>query len=174
MIIRHAEKPNKLAGVSGVSAIGVPDRDELAVKGWQRAGALVRFFNPRPLQGFAPGIVTPDAIFATNPDDENPSKRPLRTVEPLASDLGLNIRLDFAVHQERDLVAAVFIAAPVVLISWHHERVQKIAAALGVDQIEDWPDDVFDQVVVFDRGDAGWTDRVVLQSVLPGDRKPSR
>jgi len=46
MVIRHAEKPDKQAGISGVTEAGMADKDELTVKGWQRAGALVRFFNP--------------------------------------------------------------------------------------------------------------------------------
>jgi hypothetical protein len=46
MVIRHAEKPDKQAGMSGISKVGEPDKDDLTVRGWQRAGALVRFFNP--------------------------------------------------------------------------------------------------------------------------------
>jgi hypothetical protein len=47
MVIRHAEKPDNQAGISGVSETGVADSNELTAKGWQRAGALVRFHPPR-------------------------------------------------------------------------------------------------------------------------------
>ena len=46
MVIRHAEKPDRQAGILGVTEAGVADTNELTTKGWQRAGAFVRFFNP--------------------------------------------------------------------------------------------------------------------------------
>jgi hypothetical protein len=46
MIIRHAEKPDPSANIVGVTEGGDVDKDDLTVRGWQRAGALVRFFNP--------------------------------------------------------------------------------------------------------------------------------
>jgi hypothetical protein len=168
MIIRHAERPDQQAGVSGVTETGTADKTELTVKGWQRAGALVRFFNPLPPASLQPGMAVPGAIFAVPATDDNPSKRPLRTVTPLAADLGLKVRAEFALHQENDLIVAALRAATVVLICWHHERIPRLAAALGVD-IESWPDGVFDRVLVFDRTGDKWKLSTRKQHLLPGD-----
>jgi hypothetical protein len=168
MVLRHAEKPDKQAGIFGVTEAGVADKDELTTKGWQRAGALVRFFNPSLPENLRVGVAVPGAIFATPPTDDNPSKRPLHTVTPLAADLGLKIRSDFALHQEKSLVAQALDAASVVLICWHHERIPRLGAELGI-QIEAWPDGVFDRVLVFDRSGDRWMLSVVQQHLLPGD-----
>jgi len=168
MVIRHAEKPDKQAGVSGVTEAGVPDRDELTVRGWQRAGALVRFFHSSDPANPQTRVAVPGAIFATPPTGDTPSTRPLHTVTPLAADLDLDIRTDFALHQEKELVAKALNAAPVVLICWHHERIRKLVAELGI-EIEDWPDEVFDRVLVFDRSTDGWRLSVVQLHLLPGD-----
>jgi hypothetical protein len=153
--------------ISGVTEAGARDKDELTVKGWQRAGALVRFFNPPVAPNLGAGVAVPGAIFATPPANDSPSKRPLHTVTPLATDLGLDIRTDFALHEEKTLVARALGAAPVVLICWHHERIPKLAGELGI-EIEDWPDGVFDRVLVFDRSGVRWMLSVVQQHLLPG------
>jgi hypothetical protein len=44
MIIRHAEKPD--GQTAGISMAGGQSPEELTVQGWQRSGALVRFFAP--------------------------------------------------------------------------------------------------------------------------------
>jgi hypothetical protein len=168
MVIRHAERPDRQAGISGVTEAGVADKDELTTKGWRRAGALVRFFNPSLPACLRPGIAVPGAIFAAPPTDDNPSKRPLHTVTPLAIDLGLKIRTDFALHQENNLVEAALVEAAAVLIRWHHERIPRLVAKLGI-EIEAWPDEVFDRVLAFDRAPAGWRLTVVQQQLLPGD-----
>jgi broad specificity phosphatase PhoE len=168
MIIRHAEKPDTQANVAGVSEGGAADKNDLTVKGWRRAGALVRLFNPLPQTVLRPGLAVPGAIFAAPATDDNPSKRPLHTVAPLASDLKLDVRTQFALHQEKPLVAVALDAAATVLISWHHERIPKLAAELGV-AIDPWPDTVFDRVLVFDRVGDGWKLSVTSQRLLPGD-----
>ncbi|MBV8096699.1 MAG: hypothetical protein JO110_26335 [Acetobacteraceae bacterium] len=168
MVIRHAEKPDKQAGIAGVTEAGVADKDDLTPKGWQRAGALTRFFNPHDPASPRAGVAVPGAIFAAPPTDNNRSKRPLHTVKPLAADLGLKIRKDFALHQEKDLIPAALGTNAVVLICWHHERIPKLAAELGI-EVEPWPDEVFDRVLVFDRVGEGWTLSVVQQRLLPGD-----
>ena len=63
MIIRHAEKHNG-GRERGVNLEGIHTKHELTVRGWLRAGALVRFFAP--IGGTPPGfpISTPRSIFA--------------------------------------------------------------------------------------------------------------
>ncbi len=166
MVIRHAEKPDKEA--LGVNEAGVEDKDELTVKGWQRAGALVRFFHPIVPKSLQDRLAVPGAIFAAPPTNDNPSKRPFHTVAPLAADLRLKICPDFALHQEKELINATLGAATAVLICWHHERIPKLVSELGV-EIEASPDSVFDRVLVFDRVGDGWTLTVIQQHLLPGD-----
>jgi len=44
MVIRHAEKPE--GSIQGVDIDGNDGPENLVVQGWQRAGALARFFAP--------------------------------------------------------------------------------------------------------------------------------
>jgi broad specificity phosphatase PhoE len=77
MFIRHAEKPGVPGNGGGVQADGTQDDESLAVRGWQRAGALVRFFSSRP-------ELKPGVIFASGLGHGSKSKRPMQTVTPLA------------------------------------------------------------------------------------------
>ena len=131
IIIRHAEKPDINSNILGVTEAGAADKNELTVKGWQRAGALVRLFNPLTPAQPPVGLAVPGALFAAPPTNDNPSKRPLLTVAPLAADLKLKVQSQFALHQEKALFAAALDAAAIVLICWHHERIDKIAALFG-------------------------------------------
>jgi hypothetical protein len=45
MFIRHAEKPRVDVAIR-LEADGTADPESLTVRGWQRAGALARFFCP--------------------------------------------------------------------------------------------------------------------------------
>jgi len=125
-------------------------------------------FNPGPTTPLRAGLSVPGAIFASQPNADAPSKRPLHTVGPLATDLNLPACQDYGVHQEKDLVAAALQAAPAVLICWYHERIKKIAAELSL-QIMGWDDSVFDRVLVFDSEGQGWKVSIVQQHLLPGD-----
>jgi hypothetical protein len=85
MIIRHAEKPERQdEGPSGVSLEGVHDPEELIVPGWQRAGALARFFAPRDGHFVDVQLATPQVIFASKIAHHSHSLRPKHTVQPLA------------------------------------------------------------------------------------------
>jgi hypothetical protein len=53
MIIRHAKKAVEGRPGIGVDYEGMPDPENLTVRGWQRSGALARFFAA-PCSGFAP------------------------------------------------------------------------------------------------------------------------
>src|ERR1700743_2749207 len=60
MFIRHAEKPPGVPPYdgAGVDAKGKKDKESLTVRGWQRAGALAKFFESQPK-------MCPNAVFAS-------------------------------------------------------------------------------------------------------------
>ena len=172
MIIRHAEKPTE-RGARGVDLDGVVDDEALSVRGWQRAGALVRFF--RPLQEpEEPVVARPDHLFAikVDPAHDPKSKRPKLTISPLARDLGVEVDQRFAKGDEDALVASLMGLEGVVLVAWAHSKIAGIAKAIngGSDGIPlEWPDERFDLVWVFDRRAEGWVFRQVPQRLLAGD-----
>jgi hypothetical protein len=64
MLIRHAERPNADKSIRGVTPEGVKNKEELTVRGWQRAGALVRFFAPRDNRFDHLALARPEHLFA--------------------------------------------------------------------------------------------------------------
>jgi broad specificity phosphatase PhoE len=169
MLIRHAEKPDDKDG--GVDPKGNPDKHDLIVRGWERAGALVQFFaNPRDPNG---PIKPPATIFATEPGTGSESERPLHTVTPLAKFLGIDINSDIAEGAEQDLVDQAAASDGVVLIAWHHEKIPAIANLILQDQSapQKWPGDRFDVVWIFTRAaaNAPWTFSQAPQLLLSGD-----
>jgi len=169
MLIRHAEKPD--GNDNGVDQNGNPDKRDLIVRGWQRAGALVQFFaNARDPNG---PIERPAAIFATEPTTGSESNRPLHTVTPLAKFLNLNIDSTIAEGSEDALVKAAIAANGVVLIAWHHEKIPAIANLILQNQSapQKWPGDRFDVVWIFTRAaaNAPWTFSQTPQLLLSGD-----
>jgi hypothetical protein len=174
MVIRHAEKPDDAGTISGVDVEGNQNREELTVCGWQRAGALVRFFAPVDGHFRDQRIETPATIFASRVVPHSKSLRSQHTVAPLADIIGReNLRLDFAEGQEEELVATAVAADGVVLISWHHGAISAIKDALSsVTTLlpEHGDRDRFDLVWVFTRTAAGWRFGQVPQLLLAGDR----
>ncbi len=169
MLIRHAEKPDDKDG--GVDQKGKPDKHDLIVRGWQRAGALVRFFaNLGDPNG---PIKRPATIFATEPNSGSESNRPLHTVTPLAKFLNLNIDSTIAEGSEDALVKAAGAANGVVLIAWHHEKISAIANLILQNQSapQKWPGDRFDMVWIFTRDapTAPWKFAQAPQLLLAGD-----
>ena len=168
MVIRHAEKP--VSGkVEGVRARGELDAASLTALGWQRAGALVGFFEqPRSAH-----ILCPDHLFAVRFDiaDANSSRRSKQTLRPLSHALGLPINDAFGKEQEARLVQSLRDLSGTVLIAWSHENILKIVAALGADTLTptEWPDDRFDVVWVFDRVHRQIKFTQVVQRLLAGD-----
>ena len=147
--IRHAEKAVDAGTIFGVDIDGKQNRDELTVRGWQRAGALVRFFAPIDGHFRDQRIETPGTIFASRVAPHSKSLRSLHTVAPLAEIIGREkFRLDFAEGQEQELVAAAVAADGVVLISWHHGAISAIKDALLGDHSapRTWDRDRFDLV----------------------------
>lgn len=175
MLIRHAEKqPADPPGPPpyGVNADGVQSKHSLIARGWQRAGALVRFF-------FVPSgntpIERPDWIYATKVDadpsagDDSKSLRPQETVTPLALALELPVNAPCAVGEEGQLAAEIASRSGVVLVAWEHKHIPLIAAALGARTPNSWPDDRFDMVWVLTPHREGYSFAQVDQSLLGGD-----
>lgn len=176
MIIRHAEKPGDADPDHGVTCDGVHDAHDLTVRGWQRAGALVRFFAPHGQVGFAHDAVsTPVTIIASAATHDSPSRRALHTVTPLADALGIGIDHDDPAGEEARVAALALEAPSPVLIAWHHSHIARLAHAIAGPALAipaRWPDDRFDVVWVLDRAEdaGGWTLTQVPQRVLAHDR----
>lgn len=170
MLIRHAEKAESKSPM-GVREDGSKDKHSLIVRGWQRAGALVAFFeHPR-----RPGVATPGTIFASKtsddpslPKEEARSKRPPQTVQPLAARLGLTPETRFSVGEEHRLIDALRACEGVVLVAWEHQHLPVIAGAFAGAPSR-WGDR-FDMLWVLDRRPDGTYALTVLnQDVLGGD-----
>jgi hypothetical protein len=173
MIIRHAEKHDG-GRERGVSLDGVHTKHELTVRGWQRAGALVRYFAPVGGMPAASPISTPRAIFASAATPKSPSLRAQHTVEPLAAVLGVKINAQHADGEEMAVAAAVLAAPAPVLVSWHHSHIPRLARAIAghaLDCPPEWPEDRFDVVWILDRDAAGaWSFAQAVQLLFAGDR----
>ncbi|AKJ31546.1 hypothetical protein [Caldimonas brevitalea] len=172
LLIRHAEKPDASLGLQGVDERGNANPHGLSVRGWQRAGALVRFFAPLDGHVRDRRIDTPATIFAAATSAAHPSPRPLWTVEPLARALRVEVRQDLTAEARPDqLVAAVEAADGPVLLSWRHASMAAFAAALteGGDVPAAWPEDRYDMVWVFQRDQDRWSFAQVPQLLLPRD-----
>jgi hypothetical protein len=177
MLVRHAEKPDDMGTVLGVTPEGSQDPESLVVRGWQRAGALVHLFSGEARDPRYAAIETPDVIFATGVGHGSHSKRPWQTAQPLAEALvartgnsGLFVT-SYLRDQEQNLVADVVSRSGVVLISWHHEAIPGIVALLpnGPDAPTKWPGSRFDMIWILTASGSGWTFTQVPQLALAGD-----
>jgi hypothetical protein len=173
LVIRHAEKPADAGTPFGVSSDGLQDPEELIVRGWQRAGALVRFFAPANGQFSHPGLATPDVIIASGVAPHSKSLRPQHTALALADWLGQQLDLSYAKGDETALVADALSQSGTVLIAWEHEKIPDIANQIAGNQTtcpQQWPGDRFDVVWVFDSAaGGGWSFSQIPQELLPGD-----
>ncbi len=163
LIIRHGEKLGTTSDKDGG-----PD---LSIRGSARAAALPSLFVPAgppalscpltaiaggfsgvytsvSIAGAAPRFTAPAFLFATQRSKE--SNRPVETITPLASALGLTIDnqhadADYA-KVASDILTNAKYAGTVVLICWHHGNIPALATALGITSPPPWPGTVFDQV----------------------------
>lgn len=166
MFIRHAEKPD--TGYAGVAADGSQDEESLTVRGWQRAGALAKFFASQPL-------LRPDIVFAAGIGHGSKSQRPSETVTPLVDLLNAPGNVSFITsHLKPDLqplVDDVMTRDGKVLVAWEHQLIPAMVALLpnapSVPQY--WPGDRFDIVWVLDRAGDGWSFSQIPQLLLAGD-----
>lgn len=174
-LIRHAEKQLADQPPYSVSVAGMLDPESLTPRGWQRAGALVGLFVPRPDQPSAGGFPTPAHLFASELGPHSQSRRPRETLQPLSDRLGLPIDEHFIQDDLDGLVQAIRMCDGDVLVAWEHKRIPLIADRLigsstTVPQV--WPDDRYDLVwVLAPAPTSGHLElRQVPQMLLAGDR----
>jgi hypothetical protein len=169
MIIRHAEKPPDSGKPYGITPDGTQDTHSLTVAGWTRAGALVELFAPDNGQ-FPSGLRKPDRIYASGAGGNG--QRPIQTVTPLAAKLNYDLDTDYGKGDESDLAKEIVKLSGTTLVSWEHENIPAIVAALGSVSPappSDWPDGRFDMVWVFAGGPGSWTFSQVPELLLAGD-----
>jgi len=173
MLIRHAERPSPDKMIRGVSEKGVKDKEELTVRGWQRAGALVRFFAPLDNHFVHPALERPNSLFACKAGPAAPSLRPQHSLLPLAELIQADLNCDYFEGEEELLVKKALFAKGPVLIAWKHRTMSVIANSILGNKTtapQVWPLDRYDLVWVFDRQDKSWTFTQVPQLLLAGDR----
>ncbi|MEK6383084.1 MAG: phosphoglycerate mutase family protein [Paraburkholderia tropica] len=172
MFIRHAEKPAADEGM-GIEADGKQDAESLCVRGWQRAGALARFFCP--IEKTHAAHLEPDTVFAAGAGPSSKSKRSMQTVTPLVSLLRETSRVNYVTTYLKDdgraLMTDVLTRAGVVLIAWEHKVLPSLIGHIPHAPIapETWPDDRFDMVWIFDRAGGTWSFSQLPQLLLAGD-----
>jgi hypothetical protein len=173
MVMRHAEKPLGEAPPHGVTVKGEREKESLTVRGWQRAGALVSLFAPANSSFQDPALAAPQFLYASTPTKRNGSRRPIETITPLAEKLAIRINSNYPKLEADEMLAEAFLCSGVVLICWQHEFIPKIAnRILGNKSTspQDWPEDRYDMIWVFDRDDAGqYSFKQVPQNLLMGD-----
>ena len=173
MIIRHGEKPDDGADPP-ISAMAKGDTggDNLSPRGWQRAGALVRFFAPR-----GDHDARPDALFAATADAGFTSLRTQQTLAPLADFLGVPVALPAPPTGVEAAASAVLATAGIALVAWEHRNIAKLVSAITGDDTlaPHWSSSRFDVMLVLERRKKSWDLTQVPQMLLAGDtKKPLR
>ena len=172
MIIRHAEKPAAGLG-GGVDENGKADEESLAVRGWQRAGALARFFSPA--EGAHAARLRPATVFAPGTGPASKSRRAMQTVTPLVALLQQTSHVEFVTTYLKDdgaaLMRDVLARSGIVLIAWEHKVLPSLVGHVphAPNVPANWPEDRFDLVWVLDRTGSEWTFAQLPQMLLAGD-----
>lgn len=156
ILLRHGEKPEQ--------------GSYLTKKGFTRAAALVPFFTLPPANA---SFNIPMVIYAQAPGDGDKSTRPVQTVAPLASALGVELVAEFCKTDYKKMVKAInenpAYDGMTVLICWAHGKIPHIAKAFGVQNPPAFPD-VFDRIWVIDfSGDQVVSFQDLPQQLLYGD-----
>jgi hypothetical protein len=170
MVIRHAEKPDKTT--AGVDTSGKSGKDDLTVRGWQRAGALTVLFGPSAAVLSGDRLTTPKFLYAS----KDGSQRSMQTITPLSSKLGLPISPG-SKGAEAELAKQARGCEGPVLISWQRERIPDLAANLlaGTPDASRhpklWPVECFDVIWIFDLDpqSGAYCFSQMPQQLLPGD-----
>ncbi len=173
MVIRHAEKPLNSLPPYGITLEGEREKESLTVRGWQRAGGLASLFGsttgPR-----GPSLGEPQFLYASKPIKRNGSRRPIETITPLAEKLAIRVNSNFTKLEAESMLEEAFLCDGVVLICWQGQYIPKIANYILGNKTtapQDWPEDRFDVIWVFDRdtASAGYSFKQVPQNLLMGD-----
>ena len=174
MLIRHAEKPDRDGEPFGVNEKGTRNKEALAVRGWQRAGALAALLAPTDGHFQHRALAKPKFLFASKPLKRKGSRRPIQTIRPVAQKLAIDIDSDFQRADYESMLEGVFSCKGVVLVCWQREYIPQIASYIlgdGSKVPADWPEDRYDIVWVFDlnRRTGRYTFKQVPQKLLSGD-----
>lgn len=174
MLIRHSERPSPDKKFRGVDISGRKDKENITVRGWQRAGALVRFFAPHGDRFAHPALARPRALYACKAGPSAPSLRPQQTLLPLSELLtDVELNCDFYEGEEEALVRHVLAGPGPALIAWKHLTMHVIADLVLGDRAtapQYWPFERYDLVWVFDLSGGGPRFTQVPQLLLAGDR----
>ncbi len=173
MLIRHAERPSADKSIRGVTQEGIKNKEELTVRGWQRAGALVRFFAPRDNHFVDAALERPDMLFACKAGPTAPSLRPQHSLMPLAELIQVDLNCDYFEGEEEALVQKALMVEGTVLIAWKHRNMHVIANAILGNKTtapQYWPFNRVDLVWIFERKGENWTFTQVPQLLLAGDQ----
>ena len=139
-------------------------------RGKQRAAAFVNYFKNNPAVNRHGPLV---AIYAMGQHGEDGSLRPIQTVTPLATSLGLSIITRFMKKDvyalARDILAGGSYADKTVLICWEHKMIPEIVKALGYAEPPPFPN-VYDRtwLLTFKNGKP-LSLQILPQALLPGD-----
>jgi hypothetical protein len=158
-LIRHAEKLTD-------------GREDLSVQGFRRAAFLPQLFVAEP--GVSRTLLPkPEFLFATAPSKH--SNRPFETLMPLSSALNLPISNQIANDDYAQLASQLLsgtYAGKIVLVSWHHANLPKLAMALGATPpYEKWPETQFDRIWRIDYVDGKARLTELAQKLFPEDSK---
>lgn len=173
-IIRHGEKPEVQDDGSVVPPLSVltagdTGKDDLSPRGWQRAGALVRFFAPRG----GDHAERPAALFAAQADSRFTSLRTQQTIAPLAALLNLDPTHPAPPDDVTTAATAILAAESPVLVCWEHKNIARLVTAItgNATLAPHWSGKRFDMVLVLEHHGGAWTLTQVPQDLLAGDSK---
>jgi hypothetical protein len=143
LIVRHSEKPETGTGLTPL--------------GEARARLYAKYFEPFQEEGLS---ISVDSLYAGA--DSKSSIRPRLTLEPISKATGLPLHLKVGTKDSEALVRELQTEAhgrhP--LIAWRHGEIPALLTAFGASPEKllpngQWPDDVFDWVIVLTMGPDG-------------------
>lgn len=138
IIIRHGEKPE--------------EGDNLSCAGLNRALALPTVLN-RLLP--TPPDYTYVPLIGTD-NQKTSTARMFQTVTPYVVQHNLIVNSDYVVTNAAGLAKELRRKRGTVLLVWEHDNIPEIAKALGIKDLQEWPDDDFDSIwtITFSGGGA--------------------
>jgi hypothetical protein len=143
LIIRHSEKPDTGTGLNAA--------------GEARARLYTKYFQPFQEEGLS---IQVDSLYAGA--DSKSSLRPRLTLEPLSKSSGMPLHSNIGTKDSVSLVQELKTEdhGQHPLIAWSHGEIPALLRAFGASPEEllpngQWPDEVFDWVIVLNMGPDG-------------------